>query len=203
MTSETEPDRVQLDLPAVPTGELTLEKVGQALTALIPENAIICNESVTSGLKIVPPTGSARPHDFLGGTGGAIGIGLPLATGAATACPDRKVIALTGDGSAMYTVQSLWTMAREEMDVTVIVFANRGYQILRNELKNVGVESFGRNVQAMFDVENPVLDWVSLARGHGVPGARVEDMEAFVGALTAGLASDGPSLIEVVCPMPA
>jgi acetolactate synthase-1/2/3 large subunit len=199
VTARTEPATYPLDLPAIPTGQLTLAKVGQALAALIPENAIVCNESVTSGFQVMPPTQTARPHDLLSGTGGAIGLCLPCATGAAVACPDRKVIALTGDGSAMYTLQSLWTMAREGLDVTVIVFANRGYQILRDELTNVGVESYGRNAQAMFDVENPVLDWVLLARGHGVPGARADDMESFVRALQGGLASGGPSLIEVAC----
>ena len=190
----------QLNLPNIPSGPLTLEKVGQALAALIPENAIVCNESVTSGMKVLPPTAAARPHDMLAGTGGAIGLCLPCATGAAIACPDRKVIALTGDGSAMYTLQSLWTMAREDLDVTVIVFANRGYQILRNELANVGVRSVGKNAQAMFDVEDPMLDWVSLAKGHGVPATRAEDTDGFVKALSSGLAESGPSLIEVVCP---
>ncbi|WP_146346655.1 acetolactate synthase large subunit [Falsiphaeobacter marinintestinus] len=197
---DTAPTCFALDLPEMPTGELTLQKVGLALAALIPENAILCNESVTSGFHVMPPTATARPHDVLSGTGGAIGLCLPAATGAAVACPDRKVIALTGDGSAMYTVQSLWTMARENLDVTVIVFANRGYQILRNELTNVGVESFGRNAQAMFDVESPELDWVSLAKGHGVPASRADTMDDFVRALSHGLESGGPSLIEVVCP---
>lgn len=197
--SKSQPERFALDLPSIPSGQLTLKKVGQILAALIPENAIICNESVTSGIQVVPPTLNARPHDFLAGTGGAIGLCLPCATGAAIACPDRKVIALTGDGSAMYTLQSLWTMARESLDVTVIVFANRGYQILRNELENVGVEKFGKNAQAMFDVENPTLDWVSLAKGHGVAGTRVEYSEDFAKALSAGLSFGGPSLIEVAC----
>ena len=199
----TQPKTYALALPSIPTGQITLEKVGQTLAALIPENAILCNESVTSGFHVIPPTATARPHDLLAGTGGAIGLCLPCATGAAIACPDRKVIALTGDGSAMYTLQSLWTMARESLDVTVIVFANRGYQILRDELANVGVESFGRNAQAMFDVENPLLDWVSLAKGHGVPGTRAEDIDGFARSLSAGLSSSGPSLIEVVCPSPA
>ncbi len=203
VTGRTAAATFPLNLPDIPTGQLTLEKVGLALAALIPENAIICNESVTSGFHVIPPTATARPHDLLAGTGGAIGLCLPCATGAATACPDRKVIALTGDGSAMYTLQSLWTMARENLDVTVIVFANRGYQILRDELTNVGVASHGQNAQAMFDVENPTLDWVSLAKGHGVPGTRADDMDSFVKALSAGLSSDGPSLIEVVCPLPA
>ena len=202
VSSRTRPRRIPLDLPDVPTGEITLEKVGLALTSLIPENAIVCNEAITSGLTVIPPTMTARPHDVLGGTGGAIGLCLPCATGAAIACPDRKVIALTGDGSAMYTLQSLWTMARESLDITVIVFANRGYQILRDELKNVGIDRFGKNAQAMFDVENPMLDWVSLAKGHGVLASRPDDMDGFAKALSDGLSSDGPSLIEVPCAAP-
>ncbi|WP_171231018.1 acetolactate synthase large subunit [Ruegeria sp. HKCCA6707] len=200
VTSKTATETHPLDLPDIPIGQLTLEKVGLALAALIPENAIICNESVTSGFHVIPPTATAHPHDLLAGTGGAIGLCLPCATGAAIACPDRKVIALTGDGSAMYTLQSLWTMARENLDVTIVVFANRGYQILRDELTNVGVASYGQNAQAMFDVVNPTLDWVSLAKGHGIPGTRADDMDSFVKALSAGLSSEGPSLIEVVCP---
>ena len=201
VTSKTTMNTIPLDLPSIPSGQLTLEKVGLALAALIPENAILCNESVTSGFKVLPATATARPHEMLAGTGGAIGLCLPCATGAAIACPERKVIALTGDGSAMYTLQSLWTMARENLDVTVIVFANRGYQILRDELANVGVADFGQNAQAMCDVENPTLDWVSLAKGHGVPGTRAEDADSFVKALSAGLSDGGPSLIEVACPL--
>ncbi|MEO1556338.1 MAG: acetolactate synthase large subunit [Pseudomonadota bacterium] len=198
VTAKTEAARMPLDIPALPEGTLTLEKVGQALAALMPEGAVFCNEAVSSGPKILPPLGAARPHETLGGTGGAIGWSLPGAVGAAIACPDRKVIAVTGDGSAMYTLQSLWTMARESLDVTVIVLANRGYQILRDELTNVGVNSYGQNARAMFDVENPTLDWVALGRGHGVPGVRVESAEAFAKAVQDGLSSDGPSLIEVV-----
>ncbi len=200
VTRKIKPLCVLLDLPDIPTGQMTLQKVGLALTALLPENAIVCNESVTSGFHVIPPMATARPHEVLSGTGGAIGLCLPCATWAAIACPDRKVIALTGDGSAMYTLQSLWTMARANLDITVVVFANRGYQILRNELANVGVETYGRNAQAMFDVENPVLDWVSLAKGHGVPATRADDIDSFVKALADGLASEGPSLIEVACP---
>lgn len=189
-----------LDLPALPSGELTLAKVGAALAAQTPENAILVNETVTSGFHIVPPLATARPHDMLAGTGGAIGLALPCAVGAAVACPDRKVVAMSGDGSAMYTLQSLWTMARESLDVTVIIFANRGYQILRDELANVGVNSYGQNARAMFDVEQPTLDWVALAKGHGLPAVRVADMDAFNTSYAAALQSGGPSLIEVVCP---
>jgi len=200
VTSGTRMQTYDLDLPAIPTGAVTLEKVGRALAALLPENAILCDESISAGPAVIPPSASARPHDILRVTGGAIGVCLPCASGAALACPDRKVVALTGDGSAMYTLQSLWTMARQGLDVTVIVLANRGYQILRDELANVGIERYGPNAQAMFDVANPTLDWVALAKGHGVPGARAEDMESFTRALAAGLESGGPSLIEVVCP---
>jgi len=203
VSSKTTIRSYTLDLPDVPQGDLTLPKVGQTLAALMPEGAIVVNESVTSGAHVMPPLLTTRPHDVLGGTGGAIGLCLPAACGAAVACPDRKVIALTGDGSAMYTLQSLWTMAREGLDVTVIVFANKGYQILRDELTNVGVNSYGANAQAMFDVEKPVLDWVALAQGHGVPGTRVDTAEGFAKALRGGLSSDGPSLIEVACPAAA
>ncbi|MEM8629701.1 MAG: acetolactate synthase large subunit [Pseudomonadota bacterium] len=191
--------RVAGAVPEVPSGSMELEKIGQAIAALMPENAIIVDESVTVGRAIAPAFSSAPRHDLLSTTGGAIGQGLPVATGAAVACPDRKVIALTGDGSAMYTVQSLWTMAREELDVTVIVFANRGYQILRGELANVGVETVGRNAVRMLDVDDPLLDWVALARGHGVPAMRVEDTDGFVAALRRSLGVSGPALIEVVC----
>ena len=199
VTDQTQPARFDAAIPELPTGDLTLDKVGQVLAALLPENAILHNESVTSGLKVLPHLSGARPHDMLGGTGGAIGLGLPCATGAAIACPDRKVVVLSGDGSAMYTLQSLWTMAREGLDVTTIIFANRGYQILRNEMANVGVESYGKNAQAMFDVEGPALDWVALARGHGLPASRPDTADAFARALRDGLEGDGPSLIEIAC----
>ncbi len=195
----TAPDTLPHAPPAMPLGPLTLETAGAALANLLPEHAIVCNEAVTSGFRFVPQLATAAPHDMLGGTGGAIGWSLPGSVGAAIACPDRKVVCLTGDGSAMYTSQSLWTMAREGLDITVIVFANRGYQILRDELANVGAESYGQNARAMFDVENPQLDWVSLARGHGVPGTRADDLDGFAGALRAGLAGEGPSLIELAC----
>ena len=146
-------------------------------------------------------TARAAPHDWLKTMGGAIGECLPMAVGAAVACPDRKVVAITGDGSAMYTVQSLWTIAREALDVTVIVFANRGYQVLHAEMANVGVAGTGRNARRMFDIVGPELDWVALARGHGMAGVRVADSDALVAALKASLGTRGPSLIEVVCPV--
>ena len=189
---------VQPDLPDMPTGPLTAASAGAVIARLMPEETILVNESVTSGAPIYAATAAAARHDWLPTMGGAIGQCLPAATGAAVACPDRKVLALSGDGSAMYTLQSLWTMAREDLDVTVVIFANRGYQILRAELANLGVEHVGRNASAMFDVDNPTLDWVALAKGHGVDGARATTPEAFAAALRDGLDRPGPYLIEVV-----
>lgn len=191
---------IALDLPDLPEGHVTLEKAGDAIAALMPENSIIVNESVTAGFALLGATRAARPHDLLVTTGGAIGQCLPCATGASVACPDRKVIALTGDGSAMYTLQSLWTMAREQLDVVIVVIANRGYQILHGELLAVGVDNVGRNARRMFDLVNPMLDWVALAQGHGVPGARATTMEEFNAAFAAGLDTPGPYLIELVLP---
>ncbi len=197
--AQADAPREPLALPALPTGAMSLDKIGQALAALLPEDAIVVDEGITTSRFLTPPTKTARPHDWLCLMGGAIGSGLPLATGAAVACPDRKVVCLTGDGSAMYTLQCLWTMARENLDVVTLVFANRGYQILRLELANVGVNDVGRNAQRMFDVEGPVLDWVALAKGHGVAGTRVIDADGLVAALQAAFATPGPHLIEVVC----
>ena len=184
--------------PAVPQGALTLESIGLAIGALLPEQAIVVDEAVTSGRGFPVPTASSAPHDWLSSMGGAIGYGLPCALGAAVACPDRKVLAMTGDGSAMYTVQALWTMARESLDVLVVVFANRGYQILRGELKGVGVAEPGPNAVRMLTVDQPSLDWVSIAKGLGVPATRVVDLDGFVAAMKRGLAERGPALIEVV-----
>lgn len=193
------PALVSLDLPGIPSGHLTLEKAGAALAALLPDDAIVVDESVTSSSPLLSATNTARRQNWLHVTGGAIGFGLPCATGAALACPDQKTVCLTGDGSAMYTLQSLWTMARENLDVVTIVFANRGYQILHGELANVGAGQAGRNAARMFDVEDPTLDWVALAKGHGVAAARVTDMDEFVAALRKGLATADPYLIEVIC----
>lgn len=192
-------DFVPLDLPALPEGELTLAKVGEAVAALMPENAVVVDEGLSSSSYLAPGLNRARGHDTLTITGGSIGFGLPTAVGAAVACPDRKVVVLEGDGSGMYTLQSLWTMAREGLDVTVLIFANRGYRILRQELAAMGVNEVGRNATRMFDVEGPELDWVALAKGHGVPAVRVSDMAGFNAAFGQAMGQRGPRLIEVVC----
>ena len=195
----TPPARVaQLSRPALPNGPITPEGIGAVLGALMPENAIVVDESVTSGRGFGQPTASAPPHDWLGIMGGSIGFGLPNGVGAAVAAPDRKVIVLEGDGSGMYTVQALWTMARCSLDVTVLVFANRSYQILRGELAGVGAGEPGKNANEMLTIGNPDLDWVSLAKGHGVEAGRATTLEELATQFKRGIASKGPYLIEVV-----
>ncbi|HVC51236.1 MAG TPA: acetolactate synthase large subunit [Stellaceae bacterium] len=193
------PPPVVNDKPGGPgTGAITSEALGASLGALLPENAIVADEAVTTGRGFFAPTKAAAPHDWLSNMGGSIGLGLPLATGAAVACPDRKVVCLEGDGSGMYTVQALWTQAREALDVTTVVFANRSYQILKGELANVGAGNPGRKAMDMLNLDRPDIDWVSLAKSLGVPGARAETMEEFNRHFAAGLAAPGPFLVEVV-----
>ena len=178
-------------------GAVTSEALAQSLAALLPDQAIVIDESVTFGRALFPQTHAAAPHDWLQLTGGAIGEGMPLATGAAVAAPGRRVVGLQADGSAMYTLQSLWTQARERLDVTTIIFANRKYAILLGELANVGANP-GRTALDMMDLGNPDLDWVQLAGGMGVEGVRVETMEAFNDAFAGSLRRTGPFLIELV-----
>ena len=184
--------------PPLPTGALTPVAIATALAALMPEQAIVCDESVSSGRSLFAHTRTTPPHDFLQLTGGAIGLGIPLATGAAVACPGRKVICLEADGSGMYTVQALWTQAREALDVVTVIYANRAYAILQGELTQVGAGTPGVNASRMLNLDNPVLDWVLLARGMGVEAVRAETAEAFADALRAALARPGPFLIEAV-----
>lgn len=185
--------------PAAP-GPLTADVVMQSVAAMLPENAILCDESVSSGRALFRYTDGSAPHDYLHLTGGAIGGGLPMATGAAIACPDRKVISLEGDGSGMYTLQALWTQARERLDVVTVILANRGYRILQGELKGVGVESPGEQARRMLAVEDPVLDWAGLARGMGVEAATADTAESFNDLLKAALGKRGPFLIEARLP---
>lgn len=190
---------LQLAVPEPAQGGLSVEKLGQSFAALLPEGAIVVDEAISNARFFVAPSLTARRHDWLAVTGGAIGYGLPAAVGAAVACPDRKVVVLEGDGSGMYTLQSLWTMAREGLDVVVVILSNRGYQILRGELANVGVRSIGRNAVRMFDIVEPGLNWVALANGHGVAGERVTDMAGFNAAFAGAIERNGPYVIEVMC----
>ncbi len=183
--------------PAVPAGTISPPAIAAILGAKIPEGAIVVDESVTTGREFFPETAGAPPHDWINNRGGSIGYGMPVAIGAAIACPGRKVIAMIGDGSAMYTVQSLWTMARENLDITVLIFANGTYNILRGELTNVGVRNPGPRAVDMLSLGRPDLDWVSMSRGMGVPAAKATTNEQLVKLLDAGLQSDGPNLIQV------
>ena len=186
--------------PERPTGALTAPSIAQALGALLPEGAIVSDEAQTSGLFNPATTADAPRHSWLCLTGGAIGQGLPVATGAAVACPDRRVIALEADGSALYTIQSLWTQAREGLDVTTIIYNNRSYSVLNMELDRVGAGERGPKAEAMLDLHHPDLDFVALARGLGVPATRAETSEDFTAQLERSLAEPGPTLIEAIVP---
>jgi acetolactate synthase I/II/III large subunit len=183
--------------PLMPSGEITLQGLAAAIGSLLPENALVVDESMTSGRGLMAATTGAPPHDWLGNTGGSIGIAMPLAVGAAVACPSRKVLCLSADGSGMYTLQALWTMAREGLDVTVVVFANRDYAVLKREFSYLGVGNPGTRALDMFEIGRPNLDWVRLAKGMGVPGTRASSLDEFGKALGAGLEGEGPTLIEV------
>jgi acetolactate synthase-1/2/3 large subunit len=184
--------------PALPSGTLDFTTLTQAIPALIPEGAVVIDESVTASAFIQPHLGGAADHDWLSITGGAIGWGLPAATGAALGAPDRPVIGLQADGSAMYTIQALWTQAREQLDVTTLLIANRSYAILEFEFSRVGAEGDGAAAHALMDLTRPVLDFVGLAESQGVPGRRVETVEALAEAVAWALDEPGPHLIEAV-----
>jgi acetolactate synthase-1/2/3 large subunit len=183
--------------PALPDGDITLHGLAAVVGALLPENAIVVDESMTSGRGLMAATKGAPPHDWLGNTGGSIGIAMPLAVGAAVACPQRKVLCLSADGSGMYTLQALWTMAREGLHVTTVIFANHGYAVLKREFSYLGVGKPGPRASEMFEIGRPDLDWVRLSQGMGVPGTRVTSLAEFAKALRKGFESEGPSLIEV------
>ena len=185
--------------PDRPTGVLNAQSIAQAVGALLPEGAIVSDEAQTGGLFVSGATAGAPRHTWLTLTGGAIGQGMPVATGAAVACPDRKVLNLEADGSAMYTLQSLWTQKRENLDVTTIIFDNRAYAILNLELSRVGARTDG-NAADQFDLSRPPLDFVSLARGMGVDAARVETADELVTALERALNEPGPYLIDAIIP---
>ncbi|MHB8593164.1 MAG: acetolactate synthase large subunit, partial [Acidimicrobiales bacterium] len=184
--------------PDRPTGALDGQSAAAAIGALLPEGAIVSDEANTSGIFIPGATAGAPRHDWLCLTGGAIGQGLPLATGAAVACPDRKVLCLEADGSAMYTFQSLWTQAHEALDVTTVIFNNSSYAILAMELGRVGAAEPGRRAREILDLDRPALDFVALAQGMGVPASRATTAEEFTVQLERALAEPGPALVEAV-----
>ena len=194
---QAEPPVSQAPEPA--NGSVNPSSVAQTLAALIPENAIVVDESLSFGMSFYPGTHSAAPHDWLQLTGGAIGSGLPLATGAALAAPGRRVINLEGDGSALYTVQALWTQAREKLDITTIILSNQKYAILEMELAKVGANP-GRTALDLFDLSSPSLDWLRLAGAMGVEAARAETLEQLADLLMVSNRQNGPFLIELVIP---
>ena len=183
--------------PPRPSGPISLPGLSAAVGAVLSENTIVIDESMTSGRGLMAATKGAPPHEWLGNTGGSIGIALPLAVGAAIACPGRRVLCFTADGSAMYTLQGLWTLAREGLDVTTVVFANRDYAVLKREFSGLGIGDPGPQAKYMFEIGRPDLDWVSLAKGMGVPGMRATSLDGFAQALQQGFEGDGPTLIEV------
>jgi acetolactate synthase-1/2/3 large subunit len=188
----------RLERPPQPQGELTAMTVGQIVARLLPENAILSEEAATTGAGLTKFLPSAPPHEILHITGGSIGQALPVATGAAVAAPDRKIVTVSGDGGAMYTLQALWTQAREKLDVVTVICANRSYAILGVELTRVGAGNAGPKALSMLDIGNPVIDWVALARGMGVEAERAHDCAEFARAFEDAMKSKGPRLIEAV-----
>jgi acetolactate synthase-1/2/3 large subunit len=177
---------------------LTPENIGRAMSALLPDHAILSDEMISSGEPVSTALTGAPPHDHLPVSGGSIGQGLPVAVGAALACPGRKVIALEADGSGMYTLQSLWTMTREGLDVVTVIFANRRYRILDIEIRRTGAARIGRAANDMIDIARPTLDWVKLAEAQGVPAARATTADEFIVHFRTAVNEPGPRLIEAV-----
>lgn len=182
----------------LPDGPLDVDGIGRLLAAAIPEDAIVIDEAVSTGRKFDVDTRGAAPHDWLTGMGGSIGFALPAAIGAAIAAPERRVLALEGDGSGMYTLQSLWSMVREGLKITVVIFANRSYKILHGEFAQVGAGAPGHRARDMLTLERPSLDWCYLARGMGMEAVRVTTLKQFGEQLKRSFAIEGPSLIEVL-----
>jgi acetolactate synthase-1/2/3 large subunit len=180
-----------------PEGQLNPKSIAQALAAALPENSILIDESLTTGRETQGLTAGARPHDLLQNMGGSIGFSTPVATGVALACPDRRTFCIVGDGSAMYTIQSLWTQAREGLNVTTVVFANHSYQILKVEFGNMGFGVPGPQAKRLIDIDQPRIDWVAMGKSMGCPSVRVENAGDFYTSLTNSAREPGPMLIEV------
>jgi len=181
----------------VPQGALNPSSIAAALAAALPEHCILVDESLTTGRETMGLTVGAAPHDLINNMGGSIGYGTPVATGAALACPDRRVFCMVGDGSAMYTIQSLWTQAREGLNVTTIIFANNSYAILKAEYANMGAGAPGPQALAMIDIDKPRIDWLAMAKSMGVPAVAVDTAEGFHKAMLNSAREQGPTLIEV------
>ncbi len=181
----------------VPTGALNPISIARALAAALPENCILVDESLTTGRESMGYTMGALPHDLINNMGGSIGYSMPVATGAALACPDRRVFCMVGDGSAMYTIQSLWTQARENLNITTIIFANNCYAILKAEYANMGAGTPGARAMSMIDIDRPRIDWLAMAKSMGVPSVAVDTAEAFHKAMVDSTRASGPTLIEV------
>lgn len=199
---DTEPLCYPLVTPELPTGDLNAMSVAQSLANQLPQDAIVVDEGATSSVVLFPLTAQSAAHDWLTLSGGAIGFGLPCAVGAAVACPGRKVICLEGDGSAMYTIQSLWTMAREALDITIVIFNNQKYNILELEFARTGASGGkpGPKAATMLDISGPGMDFVHIANGMGVNATRADTAEAFNEQLAAALAAPGPHLIDAHVP---
>jgi acetolactate synthase-1/2/3 large subunit len=195
---DAKPEVLEASRPELPTGELTPRAMSAVVGALLPEDAILVDEALTSGVGLVELTSGAPRHDWLCLTGGAIGDGLPMALGAAIACPDRPVIGIQADGSAMYTISALWSYARERADITTIVCDNGSYAILQHELSRVGAASDGERAGQLLDLGGPNLDFVALATGMGVPATRATTAEELADQLRRALAEPGPHLIDAV-----
>jgi acetolactate synthase I/II/III large subunit len=200
LDAPAEPPRAAARRPALPTGPLTIEAFALALGALLPDDAIVSDEAHTSGVFLPMATAGAPRHDWLALTGGSIGDGLPVAVGAAIACPGRKVVCLQADGSAMYTPQALWTIAREHLDVTTILLSNSAYAILRLELQRTGAGGGGPKAREMLSLGRPALDFVALARSMGMSAGRVTTADELVTELRRAFAEPGPHLIEAIVP---
>jgi len=179
-----------------PTGALNPDSIAAAISATLPENAIICDEGLTAGRAVMPLTANCPAHTWIQITGGAIGNGLPLAFGAAMGAPERRVVSVQADGSGLFTLQALWSQAHEQANVTTIILANRGYQILKGEMTNIGVPDPGPLALDMMTLENPAIDWIALSKGFGVPCAVAEDAETLARLLEQSYATSGPFLIE-------
>jgi len=197
----TEPVTAPASRPAPPSGPLTGDSIAAAVGALLPEQAIVVDESNTAGLMLSSATAGAPAHDWLTLTGGSIGYGLPAGIGAAVAAPDRPVLCLQADGSAMYTISALWTQARENLDITTVIYNNGAYDILRLELiRACAGNAFGPKAAALLDLGRPTLDFVAMATGMGVPARRAGTADEFTAALTEAFAEPGPHLIDAVIP---